>query len=62
MKRIICNIFGHNVIKIKSGKLMKNWDLIYCKRCKRKYILNHDMRDMLESDRELEASMDGEFI
>ena len=57
--KIMCYILGHNFHHVRYGKAMKTWQLVQCKRCKHKFVLNHTDHTILPSDRELELVMDG---
>lgn len=52
MKNILCYLFGHKYQAIK--KLSFNCHKLKCKRCDKKFAINHDMKVVLEWDLELE--------
>jgi hypothetical protein len=60
MGKLICFMIGHNYRHMKYGKLMKAWQHIRCNRCGRQLLLNHETKDCLPMDRELELAMKGE--
>lgn len=47
-----CRIFGHKYYLIKP--LSSQTDLVACKRCKKKFGMNHSIKVLLPWDRELE--------
>jgi len=52
MEWLLCKVFGHKYHFIKS--LSRQSDMIGCKRCRKRFAMNHSVRCILEWDRELE--------